>query len=364
MLFSMTDEVKNPERNMPKGAVSAIVMSVAQGLLFILPILLILPSLSILLDENPEVMPIDLAFKAATESFVVSVLLVLLLVGTVVFQAIGVLTTASRSTYVFARDGGLPYKDFLTAVDSGKHCLLPKNALFLSVAVIGTFSLLALVSQSAFNAFMGASVVSLSLANGIPILCLMLNKRQKIKGSGFRLKYCGWILNGLSVCWVGLSSFILCMPPVVKNLTWQKMNYASIVLVFLIVVSLVGYKTWGTNVFTGPPLDTDYLELHNIEGQSQKVSNNDRFAIDELDTSRIRKSDNFSSTFDEEPEYLQPVLASNSQKLRLKIPNEQFLYSKGNGAKENFFNYSFESIDEYTPAEVVTDPSAAEVAKS
>lgn len=291
MLFSMTDEVKNPEKNMPRGAVSAMGMSVAQGLLFIIPILTILPSLTVLLDENPELMPIDIVFKTATESFVVSFLLILLLVGTVLFQGIGALTTASRSTYVFARDGGLPFKEFLTAVDSVEQFILPKNALFLSIGVIASFSLIALLSQSAFNAFMGAAVVSLALANGIPILCLMLNKRQKIKGSGFRLKYCGWIINGLSVFWVGLSFFILCMPPVVKDLSWQSMNYASAVLVLLTIVSLIGYKTWGANVFTGPPLDTDYLELHNIEAQTQKVENNDQFTIEDEDVSKTNDED-------------------------------------------------------------------------
>lgn len=308
MLFSMTDEVKNPEKNMPKGAVSAMCMSIVQGLLFLLPILIILPSLSVLLDENPEVMPIDIVFKTATESFVVSFLLILLLIGTVMFQAIGAVTTASRSTYVFARDGGLPFKDFLTAVDSVEQYVIPKNALFLSVAVIGLFSLIALLSPSAFNAFMGAAVVSLALANGIPILCLMLNKRKKIKGSGFRLKYFGWIINGLSVLWVGLSFFILCMPPVVKNLSWLSMNYASVVLLLLTIISLVGYKTWGANVFTGPPLDTDYLELHNIEAQASKVNkmafvvedensfnNGDSYEIDD---------ENDSSSFADRPQFI------------------------------------------------------------
>lgn len=315
MLFSMTDEVKNPEKNMPRGAVSAMAMSIVQGLLFIIPLLTILPALSVLLDQNPEVMPIDLVFKTATESFVVSILLILLLVGTVLFQAIGALTTASRSTYVFARDGGLPFKEFLTAVDSVEEYVLPKNALFTSVGVIGFFSLLALLSPSAFNAFMGASVVSLALANGIPILCLMLNKRKKIKGSGFRLKYCGWIINGLSVFWVGLSFFILCMPPVVKDLKWLSMNYASVVLVLLTIVSLVGYKTWGANVFTGPPLDTDYLELHNIEAQSHKVAKNEHFAIDEDDSMNL---DGSNDTDD---------FAGKSQMLPMEDPETEFVRS-------------------------------------
>lgn len=283
MLFAMTDEVKNPEKNMPRGSISAISISIVQGLFFIIPILIILPELSVLLDETPEMMPIDLVFKTATQSYVVSFLLIILLIGTVIFQAIGALTTASRSTYAFARDGGLPFKDIWVSVDSVELYVLPKNALFLSMGVCAVFSLLALVSPSAFNAFMGASVISLALANGIPIFCLMLNKRRKIKGSAFRLKYCGWIINFISVSWVILLTFILCSPPVIKHLTWSSMNYASVVFVFLVGIATIGYLTWGANVFTGPPIDTDYIELHNLKDTDKITGLDDAFIITEDD---------------------------------------------------------------------------------
>lgn len=312
MLFSMTDEVKNPERNMPKGAISAVLMTVFQGLFFILPILVILPELSILLDENPEIMPIDIVFKTATQSYIVSFLLVLLLIGTVIFSAIGALTTASRSTYVFARDGGLPFKEIWTEVDSVEESVLPKNALFLSMGVCGAVSLLALISESAFNAFMGASVISLALANGIPIFSLMLNKRRKIKGSAFRLRHFGWIINGISVFWVFVSFFVLCLPPVIKDLTWRSMNYAVAVFLFFVLVAAVGYKTWGANVFTGPPIDTDYLELHNLEA-STRVDN--AFVIEEEDEPKTKKGyDNLSGGEYESPDRSVSNSVSNSER--------------------------------------------------
>ncbi|KAK6454576.1 putative amino-acid permease [Scheffersomyces xylosifermentans] len=265
MLFSMTDEVKNPERNMAKGAVSAISISTVTGLIFIIPILTILPELSLLLDETPEIMPIDLVFKLATESYIISFLLVVLLIGTVLFQAIGSLTTASRTTYAFARDGGLPFKNYWIEVDSVEESTIPKNALFLSMSVCAVLSLLSLISTSAFNAFMGASVVSLALANGIPIFCLMLNKRRKIKGAVFRLRRLGWLINFLSVFWVIISFVILCLPPVIKNLTWRSMNYAIVVICGFFGFAALGYKLWGITSFEGPQLDTDYFELHNLE---------------------------------------------------------------------------------------------------
>lgn len=280
MLFSMTDEVRNPEKNMPKGAVSAICMSVLQGLMFIIPILIIMPELTVLLDSSQEIMPIDLIFKTATQSYVVSFLLTLLLVGTVLFQAIGSVTTASRSTYAFARDGGLPFKDFWLEVEAMDETTVPKNALILSMVVCGIFSLLALISSSAFNAFMGASVVSLALANGIPIFCSMLNKRQKIRGAPFRLRKLGWLINGISVVWVCLSFVILCMPPVIRNLRWNTMNYASVVLVFLALLAAVGFRTWGRNVFTGPLIDNDYLELGHLGTKKESKAWNPVSTVD------------------------------------------------------------------------------------
>lgn len=274
MLFSMTDEVKNPERNMPKGALSAILMSTITGLIFILPILTILPELSILLDETPEIMPIDLIFKFSTESYIVSFLLVILLIGTVLFQALGALTTASRTTYAFARDGGLPFKNYWVEVDSVEESTIPKNALFLSMTVCIVLSLLSLLSTSAFNAFMGASVISLALANGIPILCLMLNKRRKVKGAAFRLRKFGWLVNFLSVFWVVFSFIILCLPPVIKHLTWQSMNYASVVLVGFVFFASLGYKVWGVTSFEGPKIDTEYFELHRLESAGRAMMEN------------------------------------------------------------------------------------------
>ncbi|RCK54390.1 Polyamine transporter TPO5 [Candida viswanathii] len=265
MLFSITDEVKKPEKNVPKGAVSAVFMATVTGIIFIIPILTILPELEVLLDETPNIMPIDLIFKLSTESYIISFLMACLMIGTVIFQSIGSLTTASRSTYALARDGGLPFAHLWTEVNSIEEYTIPRNALFLSMSVCAVLSLLSLISRSAFNAFMGAAVVSLTLANGLPILCLMLNKRKKIKGAAFKLGKLGWVINGISIFWVFLSVIILCMPPVIKNLTASNMNYAVLVIILFFAIASLGYRTWGQKSFTGPAIDTDYFELHNLE---------------------------------------------------------------------------------------------------
>ncbi|EGW33052.1 uncharacterized protein SPAPADRAFT_136592 [Spathaspora passalidarum NRRL Y-27907] len=320
MLFSMTDEVKNPERNMPKGAISAVLMATITGFIFIIPILTILPELKLLLDENPNIMPIDLVFKLATESYLISFLMACLMIGTVIFQSIGSLTTASRSTYALARDGALPMSHLFTTVNSIEAYTIPRNALFLSMAVCAVISLLSLVSQSAFNAFMGAAVISLTIANGIPILCLMLNKRKKIKGAAFRLRRLGWIINGIAVAWVCLCSIILCFPPVIKNLTWRKMNYALLVMILFTGISTLGFITWGKKSFTGPSIDEDYFEINNMEMARIDTS---KFVIaDEEDLEQDVKEH-------EEEDIVENKLKEMQKKSKMK-GNKKYLPLEGN----------------------------------
>lgn len=266
MIFSLSDEVKNPEKNMPKGAVSAILMATVVGFIFIIPILTVLPSMDQLLDKNPNIMPIDLVFHIATESYIILTLLAILLVGTVIFQLIGALTTASRTVYALARDGALPYKEKFVTVDSVEEYKMPKNALFLLMVVTAIVLLLSLVLTLAFSAFLGALVMSLALANGIPIFISMLHGRKKVKGLGFRLRYFGWIVNFLAVLWVFALVGILCLPVVIRGLNAVNMNWASLVVAAFVAVALVGWLAYGKKGFVGPELDTDYInELEQYE---------------------------------------------------------------------------------------------------
>ena len=75
-------------------------------------------------------MPIDLIFKLSTELYLISFLMACLMIGTMIFQSIGSLTTASRSTYALARDGGLPFADLWTQVNSIEDYKLPKMHYF------------------------------------------------------------------------------------------------------------------------------------------------------------------------------------------------------------------------------------------
>ncbi|GMF00866.1 unnamed protein product [Ambrosiozyma monospora] len=155
LIAAMSEEVNTPEKTIPKGMVYSVMMSAITGLMFIIPILAVLPDLNRIVDENPDIFPIDLVFKLSTKSFIVSFFLAILIVGSVGFATIGSLTTASRAIYAFGRDHGLPYNHLWQTVDStADQDIVPRNALFLAVGVSIFLGSLSLISASAFNAFL------------------------------------------------------------------------------------------------------------------------------------------------------------------------------------------------------------------
>ncbi|GMG39682.1 unnamed protein product [Ambrosiozyma monospora] len=255
LIAAMSEEVNTPEKTIPKGMVYSVMMSAVTGLMFIIPILAVLPDLNRIVDENPDIFPIDLVFKLSTKSFIVSFFLAILIVGSVGFATIGSLTTASRAIYAFGRDHGLPYNHLWQTVDStGDQDIVPRNALFLAVGVSIFLGSLSLISASAFNAFLGCSVVSLNMSYGIPILSSILNKRRKIRGAAFKLRKFGYIVNVLSCICILVTMIVLCMPPS-RYININTMNYAIVVFLSFTILIAVGYYTWGKNHFKGPELD-------------------------------------------------------------------------------------------------------------
>lgn len=105
------------------------------------------------------------------------------------------MTTSTRMTYAFARDGGLPYSRVFAKVH--QRLDLPLNALYLTTALTVIFGCIFLGSSSAFNAIISASVVALGVTYGFPVMINCLRGRRMLpEQRAFKLKgITGWIIN-------------------------------------------------------------------------------------------------------------------------------------------------------------------------
>jgi len=112
----MCDEVQAPEREVPKAMVLSVAATGATGVIYLIPILFVLPDVSMLLRVGTG-QPISLIFKIATNSAARGFGLLFLILGILSFAGVGVLTAASRYTYAFARDGAIPGSRLFVRID-------------------------------------------------------------------------------------------------------------------------------------------------------------------------------------------------------------------------------------------------------
>ncbi len=114
------------------------------------------------------------------------------------FAATSIMTTSSRMTYAFARDGGLPYSRVWAKVHPTLD--LPLNALYLTTTLVVIFGCIFLGSSSAFNAIISSSVVALGVSYGLPIAINCMRGRRMLPDSRpFKLSpLVGWTVNIVS----------------------------------------------------------------------------------------------------------------------------------------------------------------------
>ncbi|QLQ77959.1 hypothetical protein HG537_0A02060 [Torulaspora globosa] len=254
MLPALADEVKKPEKDIPRGMSSAVLISTTLGIIFLFPIMLILPDLGNLFDNN-KVLPIVNIFTESTDSTFVSVFLILLILGNLFFSGIGSITTSSRAVYSFGRDHAIPFHSIWTYVDPCSESKVPKYAVLLSMGVSYILGLLPLVSTAAFNAFIGCAVLCLCSATLIPLILVLLTGRRTLRNAPIKIKYkIGWVVNIGSVVWLLLSMLSVCLPPQIP-VTAKTMNYALVVFVACFISIIILYFRWGNVNFQLPLVD-------------------------------------------------------------------------------------------------------------
>lgn len=253
MVAAMCEEVQFPEREVPKAIVLSVAAAGVTGVIYLIPLLFVLPDVQLLLQvANGQ--PIGLLFKTVTGSAAGGFGLLFLILGIQAFAGIGALTAASRCTYAFARDGAIPGSSLWCKVS--KKYEIPLMALVLSTAVDCLLGLIYFGSSAAFNSFTGVATICLSASYGMPIMISVLRGRRAVKNSSYSLGRFGYAINIAMMVWIVLSVVLFCMP-VSLPVAPATMNYASVVFAGFALISVIWYFISGRKNFTGPPVPQD-----------------------------------------------------------------------------------------------------------
>ncbi|PHH64140.1 hypothetical protein CDD82_1804 [Ophiocordyceps australis] len=244
----MCEEVQKPAVQVPKAIVGTIGLNFIAGLIFLIPLVFVLPDIQTLIASGQ---PVPLIIKDAVGSsgsafgLLVPLLLLAFICG------VGCTTAASRTTWAFARDGAIPGSKWWMKVN--RKLDVPLNAMLLSSAVQLILGLINFGSSAAFNAFTGVGVICLTASYATPIAISLWSGRKEVRTGQFYLGPIGILCNIVAIAWSLLALPLFCMPSVVPA-TASTVNYAPVVFVIAMGISAIWYWAWGHKNYAGPPV--------------------------------------------------------------------------------------------------------------
>jgi amino acid transporter len=190
----MCEEVREPSTQVPKAMVMTIFINTFAGLLFLIPLVFVLPEISDLLAASQ---PVPVIIKSAIGSSGGAFGLLVPLIVLALLCGIGCTTAASRSTWAFARDGAIPGSGLWQKINTKLD--VPLNAMMLSMIVQIVLGVIYFGSSAAFNAFSGVGVICLTASYAVPIAISLFTGRKQVRGGKFYLGALGAFCNVVAI---------------------------------------------------------------------------------------------------------------------------------------------------------------------
>lgn len=190
----MCEEVQKPSVQVPKAMVGTILLNTIAGLLFLIPLVFVLPDIQ-MLSQLPQ--PVPTIIKEAVGSSGGAIGLLIPLMVLALLCGIGCTTASSRCTWAFARDGAIPGSKWWMKVN--RRLDVPLNAMMLCMAVEIVLGLIYFGSPEAFNAFSGVGVICLTASYAVPIAISLFTGREQVRTGNFYLGPIGYALNVVAI---------------------------------------------------------------------------------------------------------------------------------------------------------------------
>ncbi|KAL4749614.1 hypothetical protein BDW72DRAFT_213962 [Aspergillus terricola var. indicus] len=242
MVTSMSEECVDAEIQMPKAMVLVPVISGVASLLFLLPICFTLPPLPELLNA-PYGQALPYIFTPVTGSCGGALGLMILVLLVTLTCSISITTATARCTWAMSRDNAIPFSSLWSKTIWDR----PLPALCLVTVLEMLLGLIYLGNTSAFTAFASVGVIALAVAYAVPIAISIANGRQEVLGARWNAgRVAGAATNWLALIWT-LFELVLFSMPTALPVTKVSMNYASVVFVGCIAISMVWYAVYGRN---------------------------------------------------------------------------------------------------------------------
>ncbi|KAJ0971588.1 hypothetical protein J5N97_019547 [Dioscorea zingiberensis] len=227
---NMTEETKDADMNGPKGIISAITISIIVGYGYLVGITFAVTNIPYLLSEDNDAggyaiaEVFYLAFKSRYGSGVGGIVCLGIVAVAVFFCGMSSVTSNSRTTYAFSRDGAMPLSSVWNKVNKQE---VPMNAVWLCVFISFCMASTSLGSMVAFQAMVSIATIGLYIAYALPILFRVTVARISFTPGPFKLCQYSILIGWVSVIWVAFITVLFSLP-VAYPVSRDTFNYTPV----------------------------------------------------------------------------------------------------------------------------------------
>ncbi|KAL5338918.1 amino acid/polyamine transporter I [Aspergillus crustosus] len=264
----LAEECLDPERVVPKAVLVTVMVGFLTAFPFSIGIIYSYNDVAQSLTTNTG-FPIFFIWEKATHSPAAATVFMasLFVISCVAFKAVH--QTASRLTWSFARDEGLFFSSRIASV----HPLLgiPLYALTLNGVLVFLVGIVYVCSSTAFNSFISTTVTVIvaQISYAIPAALLLLRRRSSKylpADRPFKVpNVLGYISNVVCVIWAVILSVFFCFPTV-RPVSGGNMNYASVVLVVMLLFGVANWFAYARKHYHGN-LGTRPMHIRHTSGR-------------------------------------------------------------------------------------------------
>ncbi|HEX8714405.1 MAG TPA: amino acid permease [Solirubrobacteraceae bacterium] len=260
----VSEETHGSEHSAPKGVWRSVFYSAVIGWIVLLAI-----TFAIQKSKEAQILesgfPAIAIFESALSSAAAKAVILISTIGQL-FCGMACVTSASRMTFAFSRDGAVPGHNLWRRL--GKNRTPTWSVffvcLFAMIITVPAYFPNKLGTPVAFLAVTSISVIGLYIAYTIPVF-LRWRMGDKFEKGPWTLgqKY-KWV-NPVAFCWVALCVIIFCLPfsPAGEffkhGFEWSAVNYAPLVTIGVMLAVTIWYMVSARKSFTGPIRTIDEL---------------------------------------------------------------------------------------------------------
>ncbi|EME44150.1 hypothetical protein DOTSEDRAFT_71837 [Dothistroma septosporum NZE10] len=294
----LAEEVANAAVNIPRAILGAMLINGAVGFAMMVTVLYCLGDVTTVLESKTGY-PFIQVFYDSVRSLAGATVMTAVVIALTWSCAIGITTTASRMTWSFARDRGLPFSHFLGRVSSRSK--VPVNAVLVVAAIAALLSLIYIGSYTAFNDVISLTITGFYGSYLLPAGFLLYHRikgnvlpreldtmppdatTKEIKTGGAeevtqdvdgtevvqaRLVWGPWhlpgllgIINNAYACVYMVFVIFWSVWPPATPVSASTMNYSVVVTGGVMILSAIWYFVGGKKQYKGPLIDDEVASI-------------------------------------------------------------------------------------------------------